>query len=129
MSVQHFTAVLTAVNLVLLSLTLPRVLSSSAQSAGPVLRGRALELVDDRGTLRTRLNVEPGGQVVLRLLDQNGTIRVKLGAGTDGSGLVLTDENTEPGIHLIARRTAGATRQVTTSLTLKAGNQIRVIRP
>ncbi|HUG15916.1 MAG TPA: hypothetical protein VMM78_12975, partial [Thermomicrobiales bacterium] len=70
------------------------------------------------------INVEPNGEVVLRLLDRNGTIRVKLGASETGSGLVLLDEQTEPGVHIRARR-AG-----TTSLTLRGGpGQERVIRP
>jgi hypothetical protein len=71
---------------------------------GPsVIRGRALELVDERGQVRARLNLEPGGDVVFRLLDQEGTIRVKLGAGTEGSGLLLANDATEPGVHILAQ--------------------------
>ena len=70
--------------------------------AADVLRGHALELTDQGGTVRARINVEPGGEVVFRLLDQRGTIRVKLGAGEDGSGLVLNNDRTEPGVHLLA---------------------------
>jgi hypothetical protein len=73
------------------------------QAPAPLLRGRALELVDDRGRIRARLNVESGGEVVFRLLDDRGTIRVKLGAGRDGSGLLLANDATEPGIHLLAK--------------------------
>ena len=36
-----------------------------------------------------------------RLRDQDGRIRVKLGADRTGSGLLLLDENTEPGIHAV----------------------------
>ena len=129
MSLQRFAAALAAFNLGLLLLTLPRALSSTSQSVDPVLRGRALELVDQRGTVRSRLNVEPGGEVVLRLLDENGTIRVKLGANANGSGLMLADETTQPGIHLIARGTGSHDRPATTSLTLKADGRTRVIRP
>jgi hypothetical protein len=67
--------------------------------------------------MRSRLNVESGGEVVFRLFDQTGTIRVKLGAGEDGSGLVLTDETTEPGVHIVARRAPIPGRK-TTSITL-----------
>jgi hypothetical protein len=81
---------LTLVNLLLL-LTGGQPERITAQSVTPVLRGRALELVDDRGQVRSRLNVEANGEVVLRLLDKNGTIRVKLGAGEGGSGLVRHD--------------------------------------
>jgi hypothetical protein len=125
----RFALVLTAVNLGVLSLTLPKALASSAQSVSPVLRTQVLELVDGRGRLRSRLNVEPGGEVVLRLFDQNGTIRVKLGAGEHGSGLLLADETTEPGIHLIARRTGTDDRPSTTSLTLRADGRSRILRP
>jgi hypothetical protein len=125
----RFALVLTAVNLGVLSLTLPKALASSAQSVSPVLRTQVLELVDGRGRLRSRLNVEPGGEVVLRLFDQKGTIRVKLGAGEHGSGLLLADETTEPGIHLIARRTGTDDRPSTTSLTLRADGRSRILRP
>ena len=96
--------------------------SAVAQSVAPVLRARAIELVDDRGLVRAQLDVESSGEVVFRLRDASGTIRVKLGASEEGSGLVLLDESTEPGVHMLAKR-AG------TSLTLKKGSQQQVIRP
>ena len=130
MKLQRFAITLTVLNLVLLFLIAAQAGSTTAQAVAPILRGRVLELVDDRGQVRSRLNVEPTGEVVLRLLDQNGTIRVKLGAGQDGSGLVLADEATEPAIHLVARRAGTSKRPNTTSITLKgADGQQRVIRP
>jgi hypothetical protein len=129
MSVQRFALGLTVVNLVLLSLILPQALSSSGQPVSSVLRARVIELVDADGRVRSRLNVERDGEVVFRLLDQKGTIRVKLGAGEHGSGLVLLDETTEPGVHLLARRQATGTRPGTTGLTLRAGAQTRSIKP
>jgi hypothetical protein len=75
---------------------------AAPEVAPPVLRGSALELVDGQGRMRARLNVEAGGEVVFRLMDETGTIRVKLGAGTGGSGLLLANDATEPGIHMIA---------------------------
>ena len=121
---------LTAINLVLLLLTVTQAGRTTTQTRDPILRGRVLELVDDRGQIRSRLNVEPSGEVVLRLLDENGTIRVKLGAGEGGSGLLLADEATEPAVHIIARRTGTSERPNTTSITLKgADGQERVIRP
>jgi len=50
--------------------------------------------------------------VVLRLFDQEGTIRVKLGGGKDGSGMVLLNEATEPGVHLLARTTGSSVHVV-----------------
>lgn len=121
---------LTLVNLVLLVLGGGRAGHLAAESITPVLRGRVFELVDDRGQVRSRLNVEANGEVVLRLLDKRGTIRVKLGAGEGGSGLVLLDEATEPAVHIIARRTGTSERPTTTSITLRGREgQQRVIRP
>ena len=139
MKAQGLSIGLIAVNLALLALLLGREIrardpaqssSSSAQEAAPILRGRALVLVDERGQVRSRLDVYPDGEVVFRLLDRNGTIRVKLGASEDGSGLLLLDGATEPGVHVIARRTGTSTKPATTSLTLQGpGGQRRVIAP
>jgi hypothetical protein len=102
MSMVRMAVALTVVNLVgvLAGLMPPR--PTGAQDPVGVLRGRSLELVDERGQIRARFNVEANGEVVLRLLDQQGTIRVKLGAAKDGSGLMLANDATEPGIHLLA---------------------------
>lgn len=103
---------LTAINLVLLLAALAQKGSAATQGGRDVLRGKALELVDQRGQIRARLNVESDGQVVLRLLDQQGTIRVKLGADKAGSGLVLNNDATEPGVHLLAKATGSTIRLV-----------------
>jgi hypothetical protein len=108
MNTQRLALTLTFANLALLVLTLAHSRWTAADSGVPVLRAHALELVDDRGQVRSRLNVEPSGAVVLRLLDQNGTIRVKLGADADGSGLLLANDATEPGIHLLATSTGSS---------------------
>jgi hypothetical protein len=134
MTAQRLALGLTAVNLAILVLNVgrpPWPAPSPAEGAAdvaPVLRGRALELVDENGRVRSRLNVEEGGAVVLRLIDRNGSIRVKLGADENGSGLVLLDEATEPGLHLVARR-AGTPERPATSLTLRGADGQRVIRP
>jgi hypothetical protein len=126
---QRLAPVLLILNLVLLALFFTQRQSSAAQHIAPVLRARTLELVDERGRVRSRLNVEEGGEVVFRLFDQTGTIRVKLGAGSGGSGLVLNDETTEPGVHIVARRAPVPDRK-TTSITLTgAGERQRVITP
>ena len=111
------------VNLALLLFTFAQSRLTAAESVAHVLRAQALELVDDRGRVRSRLNVEPGGEVVLRLLDENGTIRVKLGADEDGSGLLLANDATEPGVHILANG-AGTTLK----LADKSGRQT-VIAP
>jgi len=129
MKTQRLALLLTAINLVLLLYNLVQAGPSTAQTPAPTLRARVFELVDDRGVVRTRLNVESSGEVVLRMTDKNGTIRVKLGAGVDGSGLLLADETAEVGAHILSRRTGTAERPNTTSITLVGANGRRVIRP
>ena len=87
-----------------------------------VLRARTIELIDARGRVRAQLKLEAGGEVVFRLRDANGVIRTKLGAGASGSGLVLLDDQTEPGIHLLSNANQ-------TSVTLKRGDKRLVLRP
>lgn len=60
---------------------------------------------------------------MFRLLDQQGTIRVKLGAGTDGAGLLLANDATEPGVHILAKASGSSVRVVN-----KDGRE-RVIAP
>jgi hypothetical protein len=107
-----------------------------AAQAGPngtpqdVLRGRALELIDERGQVRATLDVDETGEVLLRLRDRNGAIRVKLGAAEHGSGLLMVDDAAEPAVQIIARRTPAPSRPTTTSITLRgAGTQPHIIRP
>jgi hypothetical protein len=110
---------LTVINIVVLLVLLGHDMPTTAQPDAPVIRGRALELADDRGQIRSRLNVESSGEVVFRMLDEAGTIRVKLGASADGSGLLLLDDATEPGVHMLARPTGP-----TVTLTGKDGQQL-----
>ena len=130
---QRLVFVLTTLNLALLLwvLTLLQARPTTAQTTTPILRARALELVDDRNVVRVRLNVKDSE---LNLFDKNGIIRVKLGAGDDGSGLVLSEGGTEAArgyVQIIARQKAlSATIPTTTSITLKAADgRQRVIKP
>jgi hypothetical protein len=87
-----------------------------------VVRARRIELVDDAGVVRAQLTVEDDREVVFRLRDPSGTVRAKLGASAEGSGLLLTNAATEPGVHLLASGTAA-------SMTVRAGERRRVIEP
>lgn len=71
--------------------------------------------------MRARLNVESNGEVVFRLLDQMGTIRFKLGASVDGSGLLLLDDEAEPGVQMLAKPEGP-----TVTLTGKDGQQLTI---
>lgn len=108
--------ILLAINIIL------RDVPASAQTVPDVLRARAIELVDARGRVRAQFNVQSTGEVVLRLRDSTGTIRVKLGADEDGSGLLLANESTEPGVHILATRDR-------TLLSVQRGERKQVITP
>ena len=122
MKIGRFAVVMTTIGALVALNTLLHERPAAAQTVPDVLRARAIELVDDRGRVRAQLNVESSGEVVFRLRDSSGTIRVKLGASEDGSGLLLANEATEPGVHILATRKA-------TSVTLKRGERSQVIQP
>jgi hypothetical protein len=95
----------------------------------PLLRAQLIELVDASGVVRGQLKTEDGGDVVFRLLDRNGTVRVKLGASEMGSGLLLADDQTDVGVHILAG-VSKLTHERNTMITVAApGNVKRVIRP
>jgi hypothetical protein len=109
--------------IVLLGLLLHgRPADARAKAVPAVLRAKAIELLDRRGQVRAQLNVSSDGEVIFRLRDANGTIRAKFGADETGSGLLLIDDRTEPGVHILAKRSG-------TSMTLQRGNQRRVLSP
>ena len=93
-------AALTLVNLILLVLTAAHQFAPAfAEGSVPILRGRALEIVDDQGRVRASINVLPAGRsasgeayaetVLLRLSTERGRPSVKLGASEPASGLSL----------------------------------------
>jgi hypothetical protein len=91
---------LTLVNLALLLFQLARMSPLvAAQHASSVLRGRALEIVDEQGRVRASVKVQAAGihpdvgaypeTVVLRLIDPDGRPSVKLAGSAEGAGLSL----------------------------------------
>ena len=123
MSKKQVSIGLLVVSLVVFALAFSSLLAARAEQDVPdVLRARAIELVDARGQARAQIQIEDSGEVVFRLRDRQGTIRVKIGAGEDGSGLLLLDEKTEPGVQLLAKD-AG------TSLSLSDGGARKVLTP
>lgn len=88
-----------------------------------VLRAQKIELVDEKGKVHASMKIEENGETVFRLMDSDGTIRVKLGASKEGSGLVLLNDETSPGLHALAKADG-------TSLTLTNKNgQKQTITP
>ncbi len=106
MNWQRFAVIATVLNLVILILNLAEVRSVAAQGVTQVLRGRALEIVDDHGRVRAEIKVLPAQPtlkmpdgtvgypetVQLRLISSQGGPHVKLATMEDGSGLVLGGE-------------------------------------
>jgi predicted NAD/FAD-binding protein len=102
-----------------------------------VLRGRALEIVDERGQVRASITVfaadstitMPDGTtgypatVLLRLRDSHGHPNVKIEATDDGAGLILGGSADRTYVQALARG-------VTTSLKLSnKDGRAQVIRP
>ena len=103
MKTQRLLVVLTVVNLGLLLFQTARFWPAEAAGAAPILRGSALEIVDDHGKVRASLALYPadpkvklpdgktlGETVMLRLINRNGRPAVKLATSENGAGLVLS---------------------------------------
>ncbi|HYG23477.1 MAG TPA: hypothetical protein VEH04_11890 [Verrucomicrobiae bacterium] len=95
--------VLVVINVVLLFCLAAKQKPDPLQGVQSIVRARAIELVDDQGRVRASLNVETNGEAVFRLRDARETIRVKIAASQDGSGLVLLDNLTNPGLHALTK--------------------------
>jgi len=107
MKSNRFAIALTLVNLAVLMFTLSRTSPATADAVAPVLRGRALEIVDDRGKVRASISVFPADPkvkmpdgssgypetVLLRLRDSKGRPNVKMQANDLGGGVGFGGED------------------------------------
>ena len=106
MRIQRIAIALTVINLLILITAMSRIGSAATAQTVPMLRGRGLEIVDDRGKVRAQIIVLPvdtaaktaRGQnypeiVLLRLIDPNGRPGVKIGTSVDGSGMSLAGDS------------------------------------
>jgi hypothetical protein len=137
MNTQRLLIALTVVNVASLAISLARPGAAGAEGVAPVLWGRALEIVDDRGLVRASIKVFPADPavkmpdgttgypetVLLRLINSKGGPTVKLGAGEDCAGLVLGGESNPTHVQVLAR---GATTSL--KLSNKDG-QVKLIAP
>jgi hypothetical protein len=100
MKIQPLLIVLTLVNMALLTFTLAQLRpAAAAEEVAPVLRGRALQIVDDRGNIRASINVYPASTqkngenypetVLLRLITERGRPSVKISASEQLAGVAL----------------------------------------
>jgi hypothetical protein len=95
MKPSRFLVVLTAANLAILLFAAVRVLPKIDEAA-PVLRGRALQIVDELGHVRASISVlpaqtQPNGEiypetVLLRLITERGRPSVKISASEETAG-------------------------------------------
>ena len=121
MKIQRLLIVLTLVNLALLIFTLAQARPTSAEGVS-VLRGRALEIVDERGRVRASVNVLPAGTqpngetypetVLLRLITKRGRPSVKIGASEQAAGVSFAGPTNTKDTYVIleAKGTASSLR-------------------
>jgi len=133
MPTQTLLGALTVVNLGLLGYQ--SVHAPHPASPPDVLRGRGLEIVDDRGKVRASIMLMPEDPkvlwkgkpypetVLLRLITADGRPNVKLGAGKNGSGLLIAGQSDPTYVQVLAEGGETMVR-----LKNKDGQE-RVIRP
>lgn len=93
------------------------------QPTNGMLRVQGFELVNNKGQVVAQLYAGDDGGGNLRLRSGDGVVRVKLGAETEGSGLLLLDKETAPAVWLLAGKDG-------TSLTLaEKGKERKILKP
>jgi hypothetical protein len=116
MTNQRLLAALSVGNLLLLAFSLLQSCTVAAGGSSDVLRGRGLEIVDDNGRVRASISILPPDPsvkmpdgttgypetVLLRLITSEGRPNVKIGAGENGSGLLLGGEEDPTYVQILA---------------------------
>jgi hypothetical protein len=117
MKSQRFLIVLTVFNILLLVFSVGQTRAVATRGDVPILRGRALEIVDERGRVRASIRIQPADPtmrmqdgtigypetVLLRLIDSRGGPNVKLGATERGAGLFLGGESDPTYVQILAK--------------------------
>jgi hypothetical protein len=126
MKMQRTAIGLTVLNFLLLLYTGFRAGAAPSATIAPVLRARALEIVDDNGRVRAMIRVFPASPetkmpdgtlgypetVLLRLIDSTGAPNVKIAATEDGSVVSLAGESNPAHVQLLARGTSPSLKLV-----------------
>jgi hypothetical protein len=134
MKIQRLLIVLTLVNLALLMFALAQLRPAAAQVT-PVLRSRALEIVDERGRVRASIQVLPASTqnngersaetVLLRLITEKGRPSVKIASSEQAAGLSLAGPSNTKDTYVILEAKGTAS-----SLTLKnEDGREQVVKP
>jgi len=112
--------VVTVIKLALMIFLLAQFGRARANEIAPVLRGRALEIVDAQGRVRASISVMEAvtvdskkypETVLLRLTDPKSGPVVKLTAAESGSALGLSDDS-DGGVQIFARDTGSFVKVV-----------------
>jgi len=116
MKSRSFLVVVTVFNVLLLAISVGQSRAVVTDGVAPVLRGRALQIVDDSGRIRASITVLPADPavkmpdgttgypetVLLRLISSQGRPNVKLAASERGAGLVLGGESNPTYVQILA---------------------------
>jgi hypothetical protein len=126
MKTQPFAITLTVINLVILTSIFFRANSATTPEVAPVLRGRALEIVDELGRVRAMIKVFPADPnvkmpdgtsgypetVLLRLINSKGGPNVKIAATEDGAAMSLVGLSDPTLVQILARGTSTSLKLV-----------------
>ncbi len=120
MKTQRLLVAGTLANIALLTILLFQTRQAGARGVAPVLRGRAFEIVDERGRIRASITVLPADPtvkmpdgttgypetVLFRLINSKGRPNVKIEATELGAGVGLGGESDPTYASLAARGTS-----------------------
>ncbi len=135
LSLSPFLIAITAINLATLLFTMFHIRSVVRDDVAPVLRGRGLQIVDERGQVRASISVLPAQaqangetspeMVLLRLITEQGRPSVKISAAEEAAGVMVAGPSNTRNTYAVLQA-----RQTASSLTLKDedGGQ-RLIEP
>jgi hypothetical protein len=137
MKYQRTLLAITIINVLLLVISVHRTGAVGTRDLLPVLRGRALEIVDDSGRVRASISILPADStvkmpdgttgypetVLLRLITSEGRPNVKIGASEQGAGALIGGESDPTYVQILAEGP-----RTSVKLSDKDG-RVRVLRP
>ena len=116
MKLQPVLLALTVLNLGILGYVVTRPQADAAPKADGILRGKGLQIVDDRGKVRASISIMPSSlqkdgstypeTVLLRLITDEGRPTVKLAAMSSGAGMSLSDAKGLSYVQVLAEKDA-----------------------
>ena len=134
---QRFLVLVTIINIISLVLASTQTRATTAPPVAPMLRGRGLEIVDERGRVRASISIIPADPkakmpdgtvgypetVLLRLITSQGRPNVKIAATERGAGGLFSGEDDPTYVQVLAEGPA-----VSVKLSNRDGRQ-QVLKP